>query len=58
MQAAAATVPSAIGIIGYTIPPGQVKNYSFAFYSGGAPTGQVMGNILVSSHSCVQASLH
>ncbi|TVY18466.1 Efflux pump terJ [Lachnellula arida] len=44
--AAAATIPSAIGILGYTIPPGRVKNYSFAFYSGGAPVGQAMGNIL------------
>ncbi|TVY53534.1 putative MFS-type transporter [Lachnellula cervina] len=43
--AAAATIPSAIGILGYTIPPGRVKNYSFAFYSGGAPVGQAMGNI-------------
>ncbi|TVY41815.1 putative MFS-type transporter [Lachnellula subtilissima] len=44
--AAAATIPSAIGILGYTIPPGRVKNYSFAFYSGGAPLGQAMGNII------------
>lgn len=44
---AAITIPTAIGIIGYTIPPGRVKNYSFAFYSGGAPTGQVLGNLLV-----------
>ncbi|TVY46239.1 putative MFS-type transporter [Lachnellula occidentalis] len=44
--AAAATIPSAIGILGYTIPPGRVKNYSFAFYSGGAPVGQAMGNIV------------
>lgn len=43
----AITVPTAIGIIGHTIPPGRVKNYSFAFYSGGAPIGQVLGNILV-----------
>lgn len=43
---AAITIPTAIGIIGYTIPPGRVKNYSFAFYSGGAPIGQVMGNLL------------
>lgn len=46
-QGAAVCVPTAIGIIGYTIPPGRVKNYSFAFYSGGAPTGQVLGNIMV-----------
>ncbi|KUJ23914.1 MFS multidrug transporter-like protein [Mollisia scopiformis] len=43
---AAITIPTAIGIIGYTIPPGRVKNYSFAFYSGGAPMGQVLGNLL------------
>ncbi|KAE8449475.1 hypothetical protein EG329_008083 [Mollisiaceae sp. DMI_Dod_QoI] len=43
---AAVTIPTAIGIIGYTIPPGRVKNYSFAFYSGGAPMGQVLGNLL------------
>jgi len=58
MKAAAATIPSAIGIIGYTIPPGRVKNYSFAFYSGGAPTGQVMGNILVSIYSYEQVNFH
>lgn len=46
-QGAAITIPTAIGIIGHTIPPGRVKNYSFAFYSGGAPIGQVLGNILV-----------
>ncbi|RDW82541.1 MFS multidrug transporter-like protein [Coleophoma cylindrospora] len=44
--ACAFTIPTAIGIIGYTIPPGRIKNYAFAFYSGGAPTGQVMGNIM------------
>ncbi|KAK0113476.1 hypothetical protein ONS95_013733 [Cadophora gregata] len=43
---AAVTIPTALGIIGYTIPPGRVKNYSFAFYSAGAPTGQVVGNLL------------
>lgn len=40
------TIPTAMGIIGYTIPPGRVKNYSFAFYSGGGPIGQIMGNLL------------
>ncbi|KAI9052013.1 hypothetical protein LZ554_004267 [Drepanopeziza brunnea f. sp. 'monogermtubi'] len=43
---AALTTPTAIGIIGYTIPPGRIKNYSFAFYSAGWPTGQVFGNLL------------
>lgn len=47
-KGAAITIPTAIGIIGHTIPPGRVKNYSFAFYSGGAPVGQVVGNIFVS----------
>ncbi len=37
-----------MGIIGYTITPGRVKNYSFAFFSAGAPTGQVLGNLMVS----------
>ncbi|QSZ31065.1 hypothetical protein DSL72_000626 [Monilinia vaccinii-corymbosi] len=46
--ASAATIPTAIGIIGHTIPPGRMKNYSFAFYSGGAPMGQVLGNLMVS----------
>jgi MFS family permease len=46
-KGAAVCVPTAIGIIGYTIPPGRVKNYSFAFYSGGAPIGQLLGNLLV-----------
>lgn len=58
MQAAAATIPSAIGILGYTIPPGRVKNYSFAFYSGGAPVGQAMGNIFVSSPCCRQVGFY
>ncbi|KAM3068327.1 hypothetical protein ACMFMG_009465 [Clarireedia jacksonii] len=44
--ASAVTIPTAIGIIGHTIPPGRVKNYCFAFYSGGAPVGQVTGNIM------------
>jgi MFS family permease len=44
--AAAITFPTAIGILGHTIPPGRVKNYSFAFYSGGAPAGQALGNLL------------
>ncbi|RAL63307.1 hypothetical protein DID88_004383 [Monilinia fructigena] len=33
-------------VYGHTIPPGRVKNYSFAFYSGGAPMGQVLGNLM------------
>lgn len=45
--ASAATIPTAIGIIGHTIPPGRVKNYSFAFYSGGSPMGQVLGDLMV-----------
>jgi glycerol-3-phosphate acyltransferase PlsY len=55
-QGAAITIPTAIGIIGHTIPPGRVKNYSFAFFSGGAPIGQVMGNILVSDFSLIHCT--
>lgn len=41
------TISNSMGILGSTIPPGRVKNYSYAFYSGGLPIGQVVGNILV-----------
>ena len=43
---AAANVPTAIGIIGVTFPPGKAKNYAFAMYSAGAPMGSVLGNML------------
>ncbi|KAF2101834.1 MFS general substrate transporter [Rhizodiscina lignyota] len=43
---AAANVPTAIGILGITFPPGKAKNYAFAFYGGGAPMGAIFGNIL------------
>ncbi|TLD26170.1 MFS general substrate transporter [Venturia nashicola] len=43
---AAANVPTALGIIGQTIPPGKTKNFAFAFYGAGAPLGAVFGNIL------------
>lgn len=43
---AAANVPTAIGILGVTFPPGKAKNYAFSFYSAGAPMGSVFGNIL------------
>lgn len=43
---AAANVPTAIGILGVTFPPGKAKNYAFATYSSGAPLGSVIGNIL------------
>lgn len=43
---AAANVPTAIGIIGVTFPPGKAKNYAFAAYSSGAPMGSVLGNML------------
>jgi MFS family permease len=45
-QGAAANVPTAIGIIGVTFPPGKAKNYAFSCYSAGAPLGSVFGNIL------------
>ncbi|KAL2354358.1 major facilitator superfamily domain-containing protein [Cryomyces antarcticus] len=43
---AAANVPTAIGILGVTFPPGKAKNYAFSFYSAGAPLGSVFGNLL------------
>lgn len=43
---AAANVPTALGIIGQTIPPGKVKNFAFAAYGAGAPLGAVFGNLL------------
>lgn len=43
---AAANVPTAIGILGTTFPPGRAKNYAFAFYSAGAPLGSVFGNLV------------
>ena len=43
---AAANVPTAIGILGVTFPPGQTKDYAFSFYSAGAPLGSIFGNLL------------
>lgn len=43
---AAANVPTAIGMIGSTFPPGKAKNLAFATYSAGAPLGGVFGNIM------------
>ncbi|KAL7946021.1 MFS general substrate transporter [Trichoderma barbatum] len=43
---AAANVPTAIGILGVTFPPGKAKNYAFVTYGAGAPLGSVFGNIL------------
>ncbi|KAH7328732.1 major facilitator superfamily transporter [Stachybotrys elegans] len=43
---AAANVPTALGILGVTFPPGKAKNYAFSAYAAGAPMGSIMGNIL------------
>ncbi|KAK2593132.1 hypothetical protein QQS21_009181 [Conoideocrella luteorostrata] len=43
---AAATVPTALGILGITFPPGKAKNYAFSTYAAGAPLGSVFGNLL------------
>ncbi|PHH65488.1 hypothetical protein CDD81_2268 [Ophiocordyceps australis] len=43
---AAANVPTAIGILGVTFPPGKAKNYAFSTYAAGAPLGSVSGNLL------------
>lgn len=42
----AANVPTAIGILGVTFPPGKAKIYAFSFYGAGAPLGSVFGNII------------
>lgn len=43
---AAANVPTAIGILGITFPPGKAKNYAFTCYSAGTSLGSVTGNVL------------
>lgn len=43
---AAANVPTAIGILGTTFPPGTAKNYAFSTYAAGAPLGSIFGNLL------------
>ncbi|KAH8912261.1 MFS general substrate transporter [Coniochaeta sp. PMI_546] len=43
---AAANVPTALGILGTTFPPGKAKNYAFSTYAAGAPLGSVFGNLL------------
>ncbi|KAI1209497.1 drug resistance protein [Annulohypoxylon truncatum] len=43
---AAANVPTAIGILGVTFPPGKAKNYAFSTYAAGAPLGSAFGNII------------
>ncbi|EOD43487.1 putative drug resistance protein [Neofusicoccum parvum UCRNP2] len=43
---AAANVPTAIGILGVTFPPGRAKNYAFSCYGAGAPLGSIFGNLM------------
>ncbi|KAH9884693.1 drug resistance protein [Xylariomycetidae sp. FL2044] len=43
---AAANVPTAIGILGVTFPPGKAKTYAFSSYAAGAPLGSVFGNLI------------
>ncbi|KAK4221809.1 aminotriazole resistance protein [Podospora fimiseda] len=43
---AAANVPTAIGILGVTFPPGKAKNYAFSCYSAGAPLGAIFGTFV------------
>lgn len=43
---AAANVPTALGILGTTFPPGKAKNYAFSMYAAGAPLGSIFGNLL------------
>jgi MFS family permease len=42
----AGNVPTAIGILSTTFPPGKSRNYAFSLYAAGAPMGSVMGNLL------------
>jgi MFS family permease len=42
----AGNVPTAIGILSTTFPPGKARNYAFSLYAAGAPMGSVMGNLL------------
>jgi MFS family permease len=44
--ASAASMSSALGILGQTFKPGKYKNYAFAFYGAGAPLGSVFGNMV------------
>ncbi|KAM0237934.1 hypothetical protein ACHAPO_003809 [Fusarium lateritium] len=46
LNGAAANVPTAIGILGTTFPPGKAKNYAFSAYAAGAPLGSVCGNLV------------
>ncbi|KAK1572846.1 major facilitator superfamily transporter [Colletotrichum navitas] len=43
---AAANVPTAIGILGTTFPPGKTKTYAFVAYGAGVPLGSVFGTLL------------
>lgn len=43
---AAANVPTALGILGTTFPPGRAKNYAFSTYAAGAPLGSIFGNLI------------
>ncbi|POS73853.1 hypothetical protein DHEL01_v207758 [Diaporthe helianthi] len=43
---AAANVPTALGILGTTFPPGKAKNYAFSMYAAGSPLGSIFGNLL------------
>jgi hypothetical protein len=39
--ASAASMSSALGILGQTFKPGKYKNYAFAVYGAGAPLGKL-----------------
>lgn len=42
----AASVPSAVGILGSTFPSGKQRNYAFITYTAASSLGSVMGNII------------
>lgn len=39
-------MPTAIGILASTFPPGKAKNYAISAYAAGAPLGAVFGNLI------------
>ncbi|KAG1868649.1 major facilitator superfamily domain-containing protein [Suillus subluteus] len=42
----AATIPSALGILGHAFPPSRIRSIAFATFSAGAPVGGAFGMII------------
>lgn len=43
---AALAIPAALGILGRTFPPGQSRSLAMGTFSGGAPVGASLGNVI------------